>query len=286
VLNSRWLRQRGQAAWMMGVLNCTPDSFSDGQCVDVEALVEKAKLMVKQGAHMIDIGGESTRPNAQPVGVEEELKRVIPVIQTLSAQTDIPISIDTMKAAVMAQAIDAGVTLVNDVSALTFDAQSMDVVASSGVNVCLMHMQGLPATMQKKPSYHDVLAEVLSFFEHRIESCLAAGIQASSIILDPGIGFGKGLEENLKLISNIGVIKKQFGLPVLLGASRKSFLGLMTDSDVHSREIETAVASAIGVFCGADMIRVHDCDIQSKAAVVASYLADHKSADHKQGLTC
>jgi len=280
-LNSRWLRQHGQAAWVMGVLNCTPDSFSDGQLLDAEALVEKAKLMVNQGAHMIDVGGESTRPNAHPVSAEEELKRVIPVIQSLSAQTNIPISIDTMKAAVMAQAIDAGATLVNDVSALTFDAQSMSVVASSGVDVCLMHMQGSPVTMQQEPSYHDVLAEVLSFFEHRIESCLAAGIQASSIILDPGIGFGKRLEDNLKLISNIGIIKEKFGLPVLLGASRKSFLGLMTDSDVRNRETETAVASAIGVFCGADMIRVHDCGEQSKAAVVASHFADHK-----QVLTC
>ena len=255
------MREAGQPAWVMGVLNCTPDSFSDGQPMwDVDNHVRQAKLMLTQGAHLIDVGGESTRPDASPVTLEDELKRVIPVIQALPKGTHI--SIDTMKAEVMRQAIAAGATMVNDVSALTADEESMNVVAKSGVDVCLMHMKGTPDTMQKNPEYQDVVGEVVSFFEQRIEACLSVGIQKSSIILDPGIGFGKRLEDNLQLIVNIQRLKDRFGLPVLLGTSRKSFLGLMTDSGVEDREVETAVSSAIGIFCGADMIRVHDCNIQ------------------------
>ena len=272
---SRWLRQAGQPAWVMGVLNCTPDSFSDGLAdFDAERLQVKARLMMRQGATIIDVGGESTRPDASPVPIEEELRRVIPVIASLSDESYV--SIDTMKAEVMRQAIAAGASMVNDVSALTFDAESKDVVAESGVDVCLMHMQGTPQTMQNAPQYDDVLSEVIAFFEQRVEACLQAGIKASSIILDPGIGFGKRLEDNLNLIANIDVIKRKLGFPVLLGASRKSFLGLMTGANVKNREIETAVASAIGIFSGADIIRVHDCAIQSRTAIVAANLADYK----------
>ncbi len=268
----RWHRKAGQPAWMMGVLNCTPDSFSDGGAYGVQTLVSKAETMLAQGADIIDVGGESTRPDATPVCLEEELSRVLPVIRALPQGTKI--SIDTMKAEVMRQAIEAGACMVNDVSALRFDAQSMQVVAQSGVDVCLMHMQGTPQTMQKSPYYDDVLQAVIAFFTERIEACLKAGIAASSIVLDPGIGFGKRLQDNLTLIANLDVIKQTFKLPVLLGVSRKSFLGLITGAEVADREIETAVASGMGIYAGADMVRVHDCALQRKALLVASRLAD------------
>jgi len=285
-LNSPWLRHNGQAAWMMGVLNCTPDSFSDGnQHLNVNQLFNKAEAMVRQGADLIDVGGESTRPNALPVCVEEELNRVVPVIERLAKQ-GYKVSIDTMKAEVMRKAFDAGACLVNDVSALQFDNESAHIVASSGVDVCLMHMQGTPETMQKQPEYSNVLAEVVSFFEQRIEACLAAGIQSSSIILDPGIGFGKRLEDNLQLIANLNTIKQTFDMPILLGTSRKSFLGVITGADVLEREIETAVSSAIGVFCGADMIRVHDCAAHRKTILMASQLTDYKSERAQELVVC
>ena len=274
---------------MMGVLNCTPDSFSDGQTFsagspDVMGLVLKAKTMVKQGADIIDVGGESTRPHAQPVSTEEELNRVIPVIQVLT-QDGIQVSVDTMKAKVMEAAIAAGASMVNDVTALQFDAESESVVAAAGVDVCLMHMQGTPQTMQDKPEYQDVVSEVLRFFEQRIEACLKAGISASSILLDPGIGFGKRLEDNLTLIANLDILKKTFAMPILLGTSRKSFLGQVTGADVLNREVETAVSSAIGIYCGADMIRVHDCELQRKTTLLASALADY-NLNAKEAVAC
>ena len=259
---------------MMGVLNCTPDSFSDGAPLDVADRVRKAERMLEQGASILDVGGESTRPGATPVRLEDELSRVIPVIRALPKKA--VISIDTMKAEVMRQAIAAGASMVNDVSALRFDDESMRVVAEHGVSVCLMHMQGTPQTMQKSPAYDDVLQAVIHFFSERVEACLAAGIARSAIILDPGIGFGKRLEDNLTLIANISHIKKTFGLPVLLGVSRKSCLGQITGAGVHDREVETAVASAAGIMGGADMVRVHDCAMQYKAVQVASQLADHQ----------
>lgn len=275
----RWHRKPGRPAWLMGVLNCTPDSFSDGTQLDVPELVRKAEIMLAQGADIIDVGGESTRPNAEPISLEEELARVIPVIQALPNTA--VVSIDTMKAEVMRHAIEAGASLVNDVSALRVDDESLSVVAESNVDVCLMHMKGTPKTMQQAAQYEDVLAEVIRFFEERIDVCLAAGIKKKAIILDPGIGFGKNLEDNLTLIANIHQLKQKFGLPVLLGASRKSFLGQITGSDIQHREVETAVASAVGVFSGADMIRVHDCSLQRLPMLVAS-----KLADYRQGSLC
>ena len=274
-MHSRWLRPEGQPAWVMGVLNCTPDSFSDGSTANNPvSLRQKAMIMVEQGAAIIDVGGESTRPDAEPVSLQEELARVIPVIESLPAE--VTVSIDTMKAEVMRQAIAAGANLVNDVSALTFDQDSMGVVADTGVDVCLMHMQGLPQDMQNNPHYGNVVDDICHYFEQRIHQCVTAGIHASSMILDPGIGFGKTLEHNLQLVANLGLIKERFGFPLLLGASRKSFLGLMTGAEVDDRETETAIASAIGIFCGADIIRVHDCATQSKAAVIGAKLADSK----------
>ncbi|MDX8387160.1 MAG: dihydropteroate synthase [Ghiorsea sp.] len=272
---SRWLRKAGQPARVMGVLNCTPDSFSDGSPTqNIQTQLEKVNAMLAQGADIIDVGGESTRPDASPVSLDEELNRVIPVIRALP--NHVVVSIDTMKAEVMRQAIKAGATLVNDVSALTFEEDCVEVVAESGVDVCLMHMKGTPETMQKTPEYSDVVEEVIYFFEQRIDVCLAAGIKKEAIILDPGIGFGKRLQDNLQLISNLQYIKDKLALPILLGTSRKSFLGQMTGAPVVDRELETALSSAIGIFCGADMIRVHDCAFQQKTSLVASLLADQK----------
>jgi len=271
-----WLRQAGQPAWIMGVLNCTPDSFSDGgQFVDVDAAVQHGLAMWNAGAELIDVGGESTRPGAKAVGEDEELRRVLPVIKSLVAQ-GCKVSIDTRHAMVMRQAVQAGACMINDVSALLFDDKSLDIAAQAGVDVCLMHMQGTPETMQQAPKYHDVLSEVMTFFDDCIERCVRAGLKKSALLLDPGIGFGKSLEDNLVLIANIGVLKERFGLPVLLGVSRKSFIGSLTGSPVNARELETAVAGSIGVFQGVDGVRLHDVASQYRACQMASALSGAK----------
>ena len=276
-MRSRWFRPRSTDdrgdVWIMGVLNCTPDSFSDGgNFINVEAAVSHGLTMWKQGARLIDVGGESTRPGAAKVSVADELKRVIPVVRRLT-ELGCAVSIDTMKAEVMSQAIAAGAVMVNDVSALGYEPESLAVVAQSGVDVCLMHMQGNPQTMQQRPQYDHVVDEVAAFFTERIELALAAGIKQSSILLDPGIGFGKRLEDNLTLIRSLDVFKTRFGMPVLLGVSRKSFLGLLTGCGVDDREIETAVAGAVGIMHGADILRVHDVKLQKRAIQVASALS-------------
>ncbi|MDX8406258.1 MAG: dihydropteroate synthase [Mariprofundus sp.] len=270
---SQWHRPADGDVRIMGVLNCTPDSFSDGgNYVDLDAAVAHGLAMQQAGAALIDIGGESTRPGAAAVSQQEELSRVIPLVAALS-QAGCPVSLDTMKAEVMRQGIAAGATLINDVSALRFDAESAAVIADAGVDVCLMHMQGEPESMQLAPQYDDVLDDVCAFFQQRITACLQAGIAESAIILDPGIGFGKKLQDNLTLIRGIGLIKQRFAMPVLLGVSRKSFLGLVTGHAVQDRELETAVAGAMGIAYGADMLRVHDVAIQKRAVQIASAIA-------------
>jgi len=271
-----WQRQAGQSAWVMGVLNCTPDSFSDGgQFVDVDSAVQHGLAMWNAGARIIDVGGESTRPGAKEVAADEELRRVLPVIEGLISR-GCKVSIDTRHAMVMGQAVEAGACMINDVSALLFDDKSLDVAAHAGVAVCLMHMQGKPETMQCSPKYDDVLSDVESFFETCLERCLHVGIRESSLLIDPGIGFGKSVEDNLLLIANIGVLKERFGLPILLGVSRKSFIGSLTGAVVNERELETAVASSIGIFQGVDGVRVHDVASQYRACQVASALLDAK----------
>jgi len=260
----------------MGVLNCTPDSFSDGgeHLTGSDALAHGLR-MHGEGAAIVDVGGESTRPGAAVVSEAEELARVLPPIRALTA-AGIPVSIDTMKAEVMRQAVAAGAAMVNDVSALTHDPESLEVVAASGAEVCLMHMQGRPATMQEDPQYGDVVAEVSAYFDSRIDACLRAGIAEQAILLDPGIGFGKRLEDNLTLVANLDQFRSRFGMPILLGVSRKSFLGTLTGQPVTDRELETAVAGGIGVFQGADVLRVHDVAQQLRAATVAASIASHR----------
>ncbi len=266
---SNWLAPADGDAWIMGVLNCTPDSFSDGGAhARLEDAIGHAESMWKAGAVIIDVGGESTRPGAAPVGEMKELARVIPVVEALSAK-GIRTSVDTSKAPVMRRAIAAGASMVNDVTALTGDPESLAVVADAGVDVCLMHMRGVPADMQRHTSYEDVAGEVEDFFIERVEACLKAGVRKASIMLDPGIGFGKRLEDNLALIAAIPRFKRM-GFPVLMGVSRKSFLGALTGAPVNDREIETAAAIALCIRAGADMVRVHDVISQSKAVRVAS----------------
>lgn len=266
---SRWLNPPGFAAHIMGVLNCTPDSFSDGGAyIDHDAAVRHARAMCEAGAAIIDVGGESTRPGARPVSLEDELARVMPVIEVLAGQ-GVTVSVDTSKPQVMRQALAAGAAMVNDVTALRGGEESLAVVAESGADVCLMHMRGEPASMQDSPYYEDVIGEIEAFFRQRVEACLKAGISESAIILDPGIGFGKRLQDNLAIIAQLHRFKS-LGFPLLLGVSRKSFLGAITGSGPIERELETAAAVTACVLRGADILRVHDVAAQSRAIRVAS----------------
>lgn len=243
---------------LMGIVNVTPDSFSDGgQFFDTDRAVAHGLKLLEDGAQILDIGGESTRPGAEAVSIEEELRRVIPVIEGLKGKAA-HISIDTRNASVMAGAIAAGATIVNDVSALAHDPDSMGVVADSGVPVCLMHMKGTPETMQDAPEYGDVLSEVLAYFEARIAACVRAGIAEDQIILDPGIGFGKTVEHNLLLLKNLSALKC-FGLPVLLGVSRKRFIAAVSKGEPEDARLPGSLAAALwGLEQGAEIFRVHD----------------------------
>lgn len=245
------------APCVMGVLNVTPDSFSDGGRYAMrDAAVAHALTMVDEGAAIVDVGGESTRPGATPVGEQEELDRVIPVIEALRARADVVISVDTMKPVVMRAACAAGAELVNDVLALRAPG-ALEAVAESGVAVCLMHMQGEPRTMQAAPHYVDVVTEVRGFLRERLEACLAAGIAAERIVLDPGIGFGKSLEHNLSLLANLDRIAPD-GRPVLVGVSRKSMFGKLLDRPVEQRLAGGLAAAALAVWQGAAIVRAHD----------------------------
>lgn len=243
---------------IMGVLNITPDSFSDGgQHFDTDKAIESAKLMITQGADIIDVGGESTRPGAQSVSISDEINRVIPVIEALHHSTNVIISIDTSKPEVMKLAVEAGASIVNDVCALSADS-ALETVARLNVDVCLMHMQGSPRTMQKDPTYNDVVDDIKDFFSQKIEACIEAGIAEDRIILDPGFGFGKTLDHNLEILKRFNEFKS-FGLPLLAGLSRKSMIGtLLDDRNVGGRVSGSVTAAIIAVQNGADIVRVHD----------------------------
>jgi len=243
---------------IMGVLNITPDSFSDGgQHFDTNKAIESAKRMIIQGADIIDVGGESTRPGAQSVSIVDEIRRVIPVIEALHRSTDIPISIDTSKPEVMKLAVEAGANMINDVCALSADG-ALEAAAMLNVDVCLMHMQGSPKVMQKDPAYNDVVDDIKDFFSQRIEVCIEAGIAEDKIILDPGFGFGKTLEHNIEILKRFNEFKI-FGLPLLAGLSRKSMIGiLLDDRNVDGRVVGSVTGAIIAVQNGADIVRVHD----------------------------
>lgn len=241
----------------MGILNVTPDSFSDGgKNQQIDSAVISALTMIKQGATIIDIGGESTRPGAPDVALQEELARTIPVIAALRAKSDCVISIDTSKAEVMRQAVAAGADIINDVRALQ-EPGALEAAASLQVPVCLMHMQGQPRTMQTNPVYHDLLGDIKSFFEERINACVKNGIEPSQIILDPGFGFGKTLAHNYQILKYIDEFKIQ-GCEVLAGLSRKSMLGNLLGRDVNERLAGSLAGALIALQKGAKIIRVHD----------------------------
>ena len=245
---------------VMGILNVTPDSFSDGgRYASVDMAVARAQEMIREGADIIDIGGESSRPGATPVDAEEELRRVIPVISRLAQETDSCLSIDTYRASTAAAAIEAGAGIVNDISDLRFDADMARVVAQAKVPVVLMHMLGTPRDMQTNPHYTDCVEEIGAFFEERLVYCGRQGIDRSKIVLDPGIGFGKRLSDNLEILTHLERFCR-FGLPLLVGVSRKSFIGMLSSSgSVSDQRLGGSIAAAVAsVLNGADIVRVHD----------------------------
>ncbi len=242
---------------VMGVVNVTPDSFSDGgHFFDLEDAVARGLGLVAEGAAIIDIGGESTRPGARPVTADEELCRVIPVVERLRPVTGAIISIDTSKPEVMRAAGTAGADLINDVWALR-EPGALEAASASGCAVCLMHMQGAPRTMQHSPHYRDVVAEVREFLEERVEACRAAGISSERLVLDPGFGFGKTLEHNLALLRHLGELTAD-GMPVLAGLSRKSMIGTLTGKPPERRLQGSVAAALIAAMNGARILRVHD----------------------------
>jgi dihydropteroate synthase len=240
----------------MGIVNVTPDSFSDGgRYTNSDAAIEHALRLIAEGAAILDIGGESTRPGAQPVALQEELDRVIPVIEALRGQA-VPISIDTYKPQVMRAAIAAGAQMVNDVNAL-LDEEAMQLVAQSAVAVCLMHRQGDSQNMQSQPRYKNVVSEVSDFLRERIAACELAGIALDRIVIDPGFGFGKSVAHNYALLANLSELA-ELGVPVLAGLSRKSMLGAVTGQEVEQRLPASVAAALIAVQRGASILRVHD----------------------------
>jgi dihydropteroate synthase len=236
----------------MGVVNITPDSFSDGgRFLDPEAAVSHARRLAEEGADLIDIGGESTRPGAEPVSEAEELKRILPVLRSLS---DLAVSVDTRRPRVMREALAAGASMINDVDALTAPG-ALDAVARSNCAVCLMHKKGEPATMQRDPHYDDVVREVKDFLKQRVDATLGAGVAAARIVVDPGFGFGKTMEHNLELLGRLSELSE---LPILAGLSRKSTVGKLTGRDVGERLAGSLTLALLALQAGARILRVHD----------------------------
>ena len=266
---------------LMGVVNVTPDSFFDGgRFLDVESAVAHALRLVEEGADLLDVGAESTRPGAEIVNEAEECRRAIPVVAAIARAVTVPISIDTSKAVVAREALDAGAVLVNDVTALRGDPAMVDVVASVGAGIVLMHMQGTPRTMQRAPHYDDVIGEISEFFEERIRFAEAHGIVRRQIILDPGIGFGKLLVHNLTLINQLRSFE-QFECPLLVGVSQKAFLGQLVDRPVQERQWATAAAVAMAVDRGAGILRVHDVKSMKDVVEVATAIGRLKAGSMK-----
>ncbi len=254
---------------VMGILNVTPDSFSDGgRFVRREQAIEQALRMVAEGAAIIDIGGESTRPGAAEVSVEEELQRVIPLIEALAPELTVPISVDTSKPEVMLGAADAGAGMINDVYALRRDG-ALEAAAQTGLPVCMMHMQGEPRTMQAEPRYDDVVAEVQAFLQQRVVACEAAGIARERILLDPGFGFGKTLQHNLSLLKHLKAFHS-LGLPLLVGMSRKSMIGAVLDAPLEQRLHGSVAVATLAALQGAQLIRVHDVRATTDALKMVS----------------
>jgi len=270
---------------IVGVLNATPDSFSDGgrivrreANVDLEAALEAAAALLAGGAHALDVGGESTRPGARVVPAEVEAARVVPVIQALAKRFDVPISVDTRKAAVARAALEAGAGAVNDVSGLCFDPSLAEVAAELGAAMILGHLRGTPETMQDAVRFADVVREVGDELAGSVARARAAGIPEARLAVDPGLGFGKDLHETLELLANLDRLRSRLGLPVMVGPSRKSFLGRITGDPVEARDLATVAACAVAAFVGADAVRVHDAAAATRAVAVGRALREAKQA--------
>jgi dihydropteroate synthase len=259
----------GKRTLLMGVLNVTPDSFSDGGLFyDKEKAISRGMMMVEEGADIIDIGGESTRPGSKPLELEEELRRVIPVIKSISAKVDVPISIDTYKSFVAQKAIGAGAEIINDISGLNFDPGLANVASREDVPLVLMHIRGTPETMQKNVHYDSLFSEIIQYLKGSIHTAESAGLDPCQIIIDPGIGFGKTVEDNLFIIRNLPEFRI-LGKPILLGTSRKSFIGKILNAEVEDRLEGTLSSVAIGVLNGANIIRCHDV-LQTRRAIAVA----------------
>lgn len=261
---------------VMGILNVTPDSFSDGGRFNrFDDAIKQAQQMAADGAAIIDIGGESTRPGAVAVSIDEELERVVPVIETLVKEIELPISIDTNKPEVMAAAVKAGAGMVNDVNALQADG-ALEQVAALDVPLCLMHMQGEPRNMQQNPTYGDVIEEIYDFLEQRIEACESAGIGRERVVIDPGFGFGKTLGHNLEMLNRLSHFT-ELQVPLLVGISRKSMIGQLTDREVDERLSGNIAAATLASWLGASIIRVHDVKETVDAVAIAMAVRDYKN---------
>lgn len=247
---------------VMGILNLTPDSFSDGgRFTEFDSAISHAEKMIKSGASIIDVGGESTRPGAEKVDINAEIDRVLPVIEKIKREFDTMVSIDTYKSRVAELSVkEGGADIINDISALSFSVEMAEVVASLNVPVILMHIKGTPSDMQKDPFYLDVIDEISEYFSERIEFAVSKGIKREKIIIDPGMGFGKRLEDNISIIKNLEKFKS-FNLPIMTGLSKKSFLGTLSGiSDPYEREVETITANLISAMKGASILRVHNVE--------------------------
>jgi len=253
---------------IMGILNVTPDSFSDGgQFFDTQRAIEHGLAMARDGADIIDIGGESTRPYSEAVSTGEEMDRVIPVIQALAREIKIPISIDTLKAEVAQEALRLGASMINDVSALRRDSELISVAAKAGVPVILMHMKGTPEDMQRDPNYEDLIPEIYGFLEEAINRAVHGGIQKERVIVDPGIGFGKTFDHNLQIIRELGRFLP-LGQPILLGSSRKAFIGHILKNKAHERDVGSMATIAAGILNGAHIVRVHNIRMAVETATI------------------
>jgi len=259
----------GPRTWLMGVINVTPDSFYDGGIyLDAARAVERGLEIAAENADIIDIGGESTRPGANPVPAKEEIRRILPVIAGIREKTKALISVDTTKAEVAEAALASGADIINDISAGRFDSKMLPLAARTGAGIILMHMKGTPVTMQLSPHYKDVLGEITSFLEERVEAAESMGIRRERIIVDPGIGFGKNLEDNLTLINNLAALA-ELGRPVLVGISRKSFIGNILNLGPEERLEGTIAAAVVSLLRGASLLRVHDLRAVKRAITVA-----------------
>ncbi len=264
----------GERTLIMGIINATPDSFSDGgRYASPQKAIEEGMRMAEEGADILDIGGESTRPGSDAVSVEEELRRVLPIILGLAAKVSIPLSIDTMKAEVAEEALKAGAEIINDVSSLKYDGKMASAVAASGAGLVLMHMRGMPKVMQQGDlTYPSLIDDIVGFLEERMEAARLEGIDFTQMAVDPGIGFGKTADDNMRLIRRLGEFKR-LGRPILMGVSRKAFIGKITGGLPAERIAGTAAAVTASILGGAHIVRVHDVSIMKKVALMADAIS-------------